>query len=88
MSSEEISKYFKYLSSEQLEYAFKNIEEIANKCQEYSIKKPLKIPQLPWLEHQKFSQEIKDSYICDFSTGFKPTFIIADKDGKIISKID
>ena len=63
MSSEEISYYFKYLSPEQLEYAFKNIEEIANKCQEYSIKKPLKIPQLPWLEHQKFSQEIKDSYI-------------------------
>ena len=33
-------------------------------------------------------EEIKDSYICDFSTGFKSTFVIADKNGKIISKID
>ena len=33
-------------------------------------------------------EEIKDSYICDFSTGYKPTFVIADKNGKIISKID
>ena len=31
-------------------------------------------------------EEIKDSYTCDFSTGFKSTFVIADKNGKIIFK--
>ena len=43
-----------------------------------SIKKNTKITE----------EEIKDSYICDFTTGWKPTFVIADKNGKIISKID
>ena len=33
-------------------------------------------------------EETKDSYICDFSTGYRPTFVVSDKNGKIISKIN
>ena len=39
-------------------------------------------------KNTKTEEEIKDFYICDFSTGWKPTFVIADENGKIISKID
>lgn len=49
MNTEELEKFFGYLQPYQLELAYDNIESIINKCEEYSILKPLKIPELKWM---------------------------------------
>ena len=48
MSTEELESYFKYLSREQLDVAYTNIENIMNMCEDYSLEKPLRIPDLQW----------------------------------------
>ena len=48
MKDEEIRSFFPYLTEEQIEAAYKTIREIKNKCEDFSILKPLEIPQLPW----------------------------------------
>jgi len=48
MGTEELESYFKYLTREQLDTAYSNIENIMNMCQEYSLEKPLRIPNLKW----------------------------------------
>ena len=48
MNTEEIENYFGYLTTEQLQKAYANILNIREKCEEYSLLKPLKIPQLKW----------------------------------------
>lgn len=48
MSTEEIEDYFNYFDKELLEIAYKNIQGIADKCEDYSLIKPLKIPSLKW----------------------------------------
>ena len=51
MGTDEIYEYMeKYLGEEVLQTAFKNILDIQNKCEDYSIKKSLKIPRLNWKE--------------------------------------
>ena len=51
MSDEEIRQYmFSYLGEENLQKAYKNILNIKEKCNEFSLKKPLKIPRLTWKE--------------------------------------
>lgn len=50
MDTEEILNYFSYFTEEQLETAFNNIKTIKEKCENYSLKKPLKIPRLKWKE--------------------------------------
>mgnify|MGYP002516235493 CR=1 FL=1 len=50
MATEEIESYFDYFTKEQLQIAYKNILKIKEMCQDYDLKKPLKIPQLPWKE--------------------------------------
>ena len=48
MKDEEIRSFFSYLTDEQIEAAYNTIREIKNKCEDFSILKPLEIPQLPW----------------------------------------
>ena len=48
MNTEEIESYFKYLTREQLNTAYQNIQNIADKCEDFTLKKPLKIPELKW----------------------------------------
>lgn len=48
MDTEELESYFDYFSKEQLISAYKSIEEISNKCKNYTLIKPLKIPSLVW----------------------------------------
>ena len=50
MQSEEIESYINYLTEEELTKAYKNIIDIKNKCEDYSLLKPLKIPSLKWKE--------------------------------------
>lgn len=49
MNDEEICHYMKKsLGEEVLQKAYHTIEEIKNKCEDYSLVKPLKIPRLNW----------------------------------------
>ena len=48
MNDEEIRSFFSYLEEEEIETAYYYIREIKDKCEDFSILKPLEIPQLPW----------------------------------------
>lgn len=49
MSTEEIENYMNnYMSLEDLNKAYANIIKIKDMCEDYSLKKPLKIPSLKW----------------------------------------
>ena len=50
MNTEELESYFGYFSREQLEKAYRNILRIRETCEDFSLLKPLYIPQLPWKE--------------------------------------
>lgn len=52
MGTEELESFLDYMNEEQLEQAYKNIEHIANMCENYSLKKPLRIPDLPWKNYE------------------------------------
>ena len=48
MNDQEIKEYFSYFTSEELQKAYQTILEIKNKCEDYTLSKPLKIPNLKW----------------------------------------
>lgn len=50
MSDDEIRSYFDYFSTEEIEEAYRNIERIGAAVSDFSLRKPLKIPELPWRE--------------------------------------
>ena len=47
MSTEELESYMN-MTQEELHEAYANIHGIKKRCEDYSLLKPLKIPQLPW----------------------------------------
>lgn len=49
MSTEELESHMD-LTKEELYVAYENIHHIKEMCEDYSLMKPLKIPQLPWSE--------------------------------------
>ena len=61
MGTEELESYFSYLSREQLDLAYKNIESIAQMCEEYSLEKPLRIPELIWKKCLHISSRQKEN---------------------------
>ena len=65
MSDEEVREYLPYMSEEQIEAAYKAIREIKDKCEDFSILKPLKIPSLPWRKFPERSQAEIDGFIKD-----------------------
>ena len=48
MSSAELESFFKYLTEEELQTAYQNILSIRDSIEEYSLLRPLKIPELKW----------------------------------------
>lgn len=48
MGDDEIRSYFKYFTVEQIEAAYQTIQKIADSCEDFSLMKPLKIPELLW----------------------------------------
>lgn len=58
MGTEELESFFKYLSHEQLDKAYQNIQDIADKCEEYSLEKPLRIPNLKWKKYNYLANGI------------------------------
>lgn len=63
MDTKELESFFPYLTREQLDSAYMTISEIADKCEDYSILRPLKIPSLKWKPVQ--------NYQADYSLWFK-----------------
>ena len=63
MKDEEIRSFFPYLTEDQIEAAYAAIREIKDKCEDFSILKPLKIPSLPWRDFHARTQEEMDYYI-------------------------
>lgn len=59
MDTKELESYFTYFSREELDIAYKNIEEIINKCEEYDLQKPLKIPELKWRNFEHNEEKYK-----------------------------
>ena len=57
MYDEEIRQYFSYLNDNEIEAAYEAIREIKDKCEDFSILKPLKIPSLPWRKFDEFTIE-------------------------------
>ena len=51
MNTSELESFFSYMPREALDEAYINIQELADKCEEYSILKSLKIPNLIWKHH-------------------------------------
>jgi DNA polymerase-3 subunit alpha len=61
MSDEEIRSFFQYLSEDELQAAYSAIKEIKDRCEDFSVLKPLKIPSLPWREFGELTaQEITE----------------------------
>ena len=50
MGTEELESYFKYFSSDVLQIAYENILKIRDSIEDYSLLRPLKIPNLAWKE--------------------------------------
>lgn len=63
MTTEELESYINsYLSEEEIQEAYKNILDIKNKCEDYSLKKSLKIPSLIWKEPISTIPEVEEYY--------------------------
>ena len=62
MNTEELESYFDYLTNEELQTAYQNIQNIIDMCEDYSLLKPLKIPQLPWRDLGNY--HIDQKYWC------------------------
>lgn len=74
MDTDELEKYFGYLSKEEIYRAYESIQKIGEMCEDFSLMKPLKIPQLNWEnqdinisleEKERFYQKIP--YLTTFS---------------------
>jgi len=50
MGTEELESFFPYLPKSDIYQAYDAINEIAAKCEDFSLQKPLKIPELKWRE--------------------------------------
>ena len=62
-SDEEVRGYLKdIISDEDIEAGYESIMKIADMCQDYSIKNPLKIPELEWKEPTHSAAEIDAKY--------------------------
>lgn len=57
MGTEELESYMKasFDDVDIIRAAYKSIEDIANKCEDFSLLKPLKIPELPWCNIKHYS---------------------------------
>ena len=61
MGTEELESYLTELTEEQLQTAYQNILEIKDMCEDYSLLKPLKIPELIWKSYT-YNESLKNKY--------------------------
>ena len=63
MSTEEIESYLKKdLTEEEIQIGYENILKISEMCENYSLLKPLKIPELTWKKAPVLSTSDKDKW--------------------------
>ena len=62
MTDEEVRGFFPYLSDAQIEDCYRAIREIKDKCEDFSVLKPLKIPSLPWRSFPIVTEVEKEYY--------------------------
>lgn len=53
MGTEELLSFFPYFETQDLDYAFYNIRKIKDSIEDYSLLRPLKIPNLKWKDPEK-----------------------------------
>lgn len=58
MGTEEIENFLGYLTEKEIQKGYDSIRRIKNMCQDYTLKKPLKIPHLPWKKSTVSSKEV------------------------------
>lgn len=61
MDTEELESHLQ-LSKEELEYGYTNIKKIADRCEDFTLLKPLKMPQLKWKDNKVFSNQLLEKY--------------------------
>lgn len=85
MDTEELESYMnKYFDSSDFEKAYEAIREIKNKCEDFSLLRPLKIPSLKW----KQPNEIKDQKFWETNIPWLTKFLNSDFDGdRILAKM-
>lgn len=59
MSTSEIEEYIPYLSKEELREGYESIRRIKEMCEDFDLKKPLKIPRLPWKDSTVTDAEVE-----------------------------
>ena len=57
MNTDELESYFSYFSAEQLEKAYQNILKIKESCEDFTLLKPLRIPELIWYQYPRKEEE-------------------------------
>ena len=57
MGAEELESFFPYFTKSDLSHAYESIQLIADMCEDYSLMKPLKIPELQWREVLNYCSE-------------------------------
>lgn len=62
MNTEELESYLSYMSEEELDRAYQSIAAISDSCCDFSIRKPLRIPELIWKKPKL--EEIPPKYFC------------------------
>lgn len=87
MSTEEIESYLKKdLTKEEIEVGYQNILKIGEMCENYSLLKPLKIPELTWKKAPALSTSDKDKWFKLIPQLFD--FYISDYEGdKLLSEL-
>lgn len=80
MGTDELESFFGYFDKEILNKAYDNIIDIKNKCEDFSITRPLRIPYLPWYNRliEEKDYEFYSKYIPSL-TKFKNSKHSADK---------
>ena len=72
MGTEELESFFPYFTKSDLSHAYESIQLIADMCEDYSLMKPLKIPELQWRElPQVLDSEIESKAFASMPTLYK-----------------
>ena len=80
MDTQELESHMD-LTEEEFRYAYQNILNIYDMCEDYSLKKPLKIPQLMWKDIQLNNAINYDYYISQIP--YLKTFLNSDYIGNV-----
>lgn len=62
MGTEELVSKLGNLTTEEIQAGFDTIKKIEQQCQDFSLKRPLKIPQLPWRMVKSHREDCADWY--------------------------